>query len=67
MLNSNKINRLPAFIQKSGLSRSTIYRLIKEDSKFPQPIKLSTRAIGFLEIEVDAWIAGRVAASREVA
>jgi prophage regulatory protein len=63
MLNSKNIIRLPRTIEKTGLSRSTIYMLLKR-GEFPPKIKLSPRAMGFLESEVDAWIAGRIAASR---
>lgn len=53
-----------------GLSRSTIYDRINPDSPrydpaFPKPISLGGgTAIGWLEHEVEAWIQGRVAASR---
>jgi len=60
---SNNIIRLPRTIQKTELSRSTIYALEKAGN-FPKKIKLSPRTMGFLEHEVDAWIADRVAASR---
>lgn len=60
---SNNIIRLPQAIKKTGLSRSTIYALIIRD-EFPQRIKLSARSMGFLESEVDTWIADRVTASR---
>jgi prophage regulatory protein len=58
-----KIIRLPRTIEKTELSRSTIYSLIKAGD-FPQQIRLSPRTMGFLESEVDAWIEARVAASR---
>ena len=51
----NKILRLPQTIQKTGLSRSTIYTLLNA-GKFPAKIQLSERAIGFLESEVNDWI-----------
>ena len=63
MLNSNTIIRLPRTIQKTGLSRSTIYSLVSR-GEFPQQIKLSPRTMGFLESEIDEWIAGRILASR---
>jgi prophage regulatory protein len=63
-MQSNNIIRLPRAIQKTGLSRSTIYALLNR-GEFPQQIKLSPRAMGFLESEIDAWIAGRISASRE--
>ncbi len=62
---SNKIVRLPQVIQKTGLSRSTLYSLINSGD-FPQKIKLSPRAMSFLESEIDSWIADRVTASKGV-
>lgn len=37
-----------------------VMRLAKAD-KFPKPIKLGPNSVGFLESEVDDWIAARVA------
>jgi len=48
----------------TGLSRSSLYRLIAAGS-FPSPIQLSANAVGWLETEVSAWIEARVAASRD--
>jgi prophage regulatory protein len=39
------------------------YALLKE-GQFPRPINLGARAVGWLESEIDAWIADRVQASR---
>ena len=61
--NSQYIIRLRQAIIKTGLSRSTIYTLIKQGD-FPKQIQLSPRTMGFLESEIDEWIAGRIAASR---
>ena len=47
----------------TGLSRSSLYRLIASGN-FPPPIQLSENAVGWLATEVSAWIAGRVAATR---
>jgi prophage regulatory protein len=58
----NRLLRLPAVKDITGLSRSTIYT----DPNFPRPVKLGPRAIGWLEEEVAAWIAARVA-EREAA
>ncbi|MCX7084821.1 MAG: AlpA family transcriptional regulator [Methylococcales bacterium] len=62
-MQSNNIIRLPQAIEKTGLSRSTIYALISR-GEFPQKIKLSPRTMGFLESEVDAWIVDRLNASK---
>jgi prophage regulatory protein len=51
----NRIIRLPEAIKKTGLSRATIYVLLAR-GEFPKQIKLSPRAMGFLESEVNAWI-----------
>lgn len=57
------ILRLPQVIALTGLSRSTTYQLIKE-GKFPAPISLSTRAVGWLDTDVADFIQARIDASR---
>jgi prophage regulatory protein len=59
------IIRLRKTVEKTGLSRSTIYNLMNAGAFAPK-IQISVRAIGFLESDVDAWIAARVAASMAV-
>ena len=53
-----KILRLPQATEKTGLSRSTIYDLISK-GEFPKQVKLSPRTMGFIESEVDQWLADR--------
>ncbi len=55
--------RLPAVQARTGLSRSTIY-LRKSEGKFPTPISLGGRAIGWIEAEIDDWVAEQITASR---
>lgn len=57
------INRLPQVIKRTGLSRSTIYALIK-CGQFKTPISLGARAVGWLESDVSEFIASRIKASR---
>jgi prophage regulatory protein len=52
---SDKILRLPDTMSKIGLSKPSIYRLMKL-GQFPQPIALGERARGWVESELDAWI-----------
>jgi prophage regulatory protein len=52
-----------AVIQLTGLSKSTIYSYIQL-GKFPSPIKLGFRRVGWLESEVLEWINERVRQSR---
>ncbi len=47
----------------TGLSRSTIYLRIAQGT-FPKAISLGTRAVGWLESEVDEWLNSRVELSR---
>jgi prophage regulatory protein len=56
-----RINRVKA---RTGLARSTIYERIKEGD-FPAQVSLGPRAVGWLESDIDAWIAGRVERSRQ--
>lgn len=55
--------RVREAIKKTGLSKSSIYDLMAQGS-FPQTIRLSDsgRAVAFIESEVDAWMAERIAA-----
>lgn len=50
-------------IKKTALSATQIYRLIDADD-FPKPVKLSARAVAWVEQEVDSWVEGRIAKSR---
>jgi len=56
--------RLPAVIDRTGLSRSSIYRH-EAAGVFPKRIKLGEHASAWLAADVERWIAERVAASRE--
>ncbi len=60
MSNNPVILRLPQTIEKTKLSRSTIY-LLESRGEFPKKIKLSPRTMGFLESEVDQWLADKAA------
>jgi prophage regulatory protein len=62
-MSHQQIIKLAAVIALTGLSRSSIYLLLSKN-EFPKQIKLSTRSMGWLLVEVEAWIAGRVEASR---
>jgi prophage regulatory protein len=61
---SNKINRLPAVIEKTGLSRSSIY-LRMNKREFPQSISLGDRAIGWLEADIEQWLEDKITASKK--
>ena len=65
MIASNqRILRLRSVLDKTGDSRSGLYLKVSQ-GKFPKPIKLSTRSVGWLENEVEQWIDQRINASRD--
>jgi len=55
-----RIIRMPELKAKVGNSESKIYVLIAE-KKFPPPVQLGGNAVGWIEEEVDAYIAGLIA------
>ena len=59
-----KILKRPMVQTITGLSRSGIYALMASKG-FPSQVKLSTRAVGWLEHEVQEWLKNRVSASRQ--
>jgi prophage regulatory protein len=58
-----RVLRLPATMQKVGLGRDAIYRGARE-GWFPKPLKISDRASGWLESELDRFIEQRAAARK---
>jgi prophage regulatory protein len=60
------ILRLPDVKSKTGLSRSFIY-LRMAQGEFPMPVRLGARAVGWIESEIDDWIARRIAQTRQSA
>src|SRR5258708_38212933 len=53
------ILRLPAVQARTGLSRSTIY-LHVADGSFLGAVLFGVGAVGWVELEVEGWISGRV-------
>ncbi len=63
-MNYKSIWRLPEVMTRTGLSRSTIYELIRQD-RFPSQINLGPRAVGWVAAEITDWIDARIDESRE--
>lgn len=61
-----QILRLRDVQGKTGLSRSTIYRL-EASGDCPKRLKLGEHSSGWLESEWDAWISERIAARERAA
>ena len=51
--------------RRCGMSRSSIYRKMR-DGTFPEPVKISVRAVRWPESEIEAWIASRPRATGDL-
>lgn len=60
MTTPTRLLRLPEVIARTGMSRSAVYAASAKGA-FPQPVKLSERSSAWVESEIDAWLASRVA------
>lgn len=58
-----RIIRLPLVIERTGLSRSTIYEHIS-NGNFPKQIPLGPHSVGWIENEINAWIEAKISACR---
>ncbi|MBS9404816.1 AlpA family transcriptional regulator [Halomonas sp. TRM85114] len=52
---SKRLIKKEIVLDKTSLSKSSLYRLIKA-GKFPPPVPLTGRAVAWLESEIDEWI-----------
>lgn len=58
---------------RTGLSRSSIYARLRHNPKrpgdydptFPKPVSVGAKAVGWIEAEIEAWIAAQVEKSRK--
>jgi prophage regulatory protein len=66
LMMGHSILRLPAVKTRTGLSRSTIYLRVSQGT-FPRPVSLGGRAVGWVEEEIQSWLAERIAARRNAA
>ncbi|MGT8121878.1 helix-turn-helix transcriptional regulator [Escherichia coli] len=63
---SNTLIRLTEVQRRTGYSKAWIYCLMGQ-GKFPASVKIGSRAIAFVESEIDEWINQRIAESRGTA
>ena len=69
MKTPKKLLRLNDVIERTGLSRSTVYNLMDEkhrqyDPTFPRQVALTQRSVAWFQHELDSWIDARTAKSR---
>lgn len=55
-----RLLRLPEVCRVTGLGRAMIYRLQAKKS-FPQSVKITDHAVGWIDAEVQGWVAQRMA------
>jgi prophage regulatory protein len=55
--------RLPAVKALTGLSKSSLYALIRANS-FPAPVRLGPRTAAWVRSEIKEWAEGRVLSAR---
>lgn len=51
----DRILRLNAVLDRSGLSRSTLYRKIQSGT-FPKQVKIAARCAGWRESAINSWL-----------
>jgi prophage regulatory protein len=56
---SQRLLRLNEVTSRTGLSRSTIYDMVKKGA-FPERVAIGLRSVGWHESAVDDWICARV-------
>lgn len=61
---NTRLIRLPEVLNRTGYGKAWIYHLINQNL-FPAPIKIGSRAVAFIESEVDEWIQLTIENSRK--
>jgi prophage regulatory protein len=51
----DRILRLRAVLERTGLSRSTLYRKIQEGT-FPSQVRIAARCVGWRESAITEWL-----------
>lgn len=63
---NTKILRKPAVLERCGFGTTTLYKFMNEGA-FPKAVRLGERAVGWIETEVDDWLARRMAERTQLA
>ena len=61
-----RLLKIREVVSRTGVPISSIYWRITR-GEFPRPVKLGERASAWVETDVDAWIAQRIAATKQAA
>ncbi|MGR9349949.1 helix-turn-helix transcriptional regulator [Rhizobium leguminosarum] len=63
---SSKLLPIDDVIERTGLSRRTLYQEIS-NNRFPRAVQLTARRVGWPEADVEKWISDKIAARDGVA
>lgn len=63
---TDRIVRLRTVLDRTGLSRSTVYRKIAEGT-FPRQVRISVHGAGWRESAINRWISDPVGYREEIA
>lgn len=58
---NQRLLRAQVVAERTGLARATIYKFVARGD-FPRPVQLGDKTVAWVEAEIDAWIAQRIAA-----
>lgn len=58
---STRILPIDQVLDRTGLSRRTLYSEISE-GRFPKPVQLTTRRVGWPEADIEAFLSSKIAA-----
>ncbi|EHY2293645.1 TPA: helix-turn-helix transcriptional regulator [Escherichia coli] len=61
---TTRLIRLPEVLNRTGYGKAWIYHLISKGC-FPSPVKIGSRAVAFVESEVEDWIQSVIATTRK--
>lgn len=61
---NTRLIRLPEVLHRTGYGKARIYHLISKGC-FPSPVKIGSRAVAFIESEVEEWIQLTIENSRK--
>lgn len=59
-----RLIRLEEVMSRTGLTRALLYQMMKKGD-FPKSVKLTGRAVAWVESQINVWIAGRIEAAQK--
>jgi prophage regulatory protein len=57
---------IKAVADRTGMAKRSVYYAVSEGT-FPRPVQISSRRVGWVESEIEAWITARIAERDRVA